>query len=1125
MKLYTTFLFAVLGVLFFLGGSEELPMKNANLKKVVLVDDEVVCTCDRETDSLVLIDFYNSMNGPNWLCGWDYENEPMDACEMFSLNDEGCVRKIDVAGSCYNGFQGSLPSNIGGLTNLDTLIIKGDFEDFEGPIPQSIGNLVNLKVLQLYGHFTGEIPATIGNLSNLKSINIWNDSLSGSVPVEFFNINSLEEYSIRCPNLNGIIPNEIGNLTELQTIYIWFTPLYDSLPSTLINCQNLKSITIQNCSVIGSLPNTIGELCNLETLRLNGNLLLGEIPSSIGDLTNLKTLSLNNNFLTGSLPNSIGALSNLNLLNLTNNSLDGIIPSEIGGLGAIDYIGLSDNNFVGTVPESIEQLNNLYNLYLSGNQFTKIPDLTTLPQLTHFHVYNNQLSFDDLLPYQNLNYQLFEQDTFTNDTVLSGEYGDELIIDLGFDEDISSNEYTWFKDGDSITTIYGENKLVINSLSPDDSGQYFCKITNDSFPSTLIYTLNSQTITVEVNTPALIADSLELVEFYYATDGPNWIINWNLEDSVNSWAGVTLNSDKRVLYLEISWENNLNGEFIDLQLPKLKKLVITNNESLTGSIIDFSGLPELYELNLRRNNLSGNLPNFSNLYHLKWLYISWNHLNGNLPGFDNCPNLQLISLIDNEFDGNIPDFQLPDLYSLDLRFNFLDSLPNFSGLPELYNFYASNNQIHGTLPNFENCPELRTLNLSNNLFSGSIPYFTSENFEGIYLSENNLSGEVPDFSSNSSLSVFEVSNNNLKGEVKLFVHEFISSVLLNGNHFTKIPNFSLVTNWSNGTNKGLKIFNNELSFDDIIPNMVAGDYGTWEYAPQDSFFNQLEIFISSGNTYIINLDIDQNITNNSYKWFKNGDSLTTLNDNFLELDDLNEISVDTFHCQVSNPQVPDLTLNSRAIIIHVCEPLETTISETLCDGESLTVNGTVYDQVRSEGTEYIDVPNEQGCDSILYVQLDFYPKSEKIVTDTISEGSTIEVAGTIYDSTGVYETILVGQAHTGCDSIIRLELTVVPQDIILGQDFPNAITPNDDGLNDRFVIPALRSQPENFLENEFLIFSRSSQVLYQSKPYNNNWDGRTTDGQELPTGTYYYIFRYKNNGSEVIKKGKILLMR
>ncbi|MFT4536982.1 MAG: gliding motility-associated-like protein, partial [Saprospiraceae bacterium] len=186
---------------------------------------------------------------------------------------------------------------------------------------------------------------------------------------------------------------------------------------------------------------------------------------------------------------------------------------------------------------------------------------------------------------------------------------------------------------------------------------------------------------------------------------------------------------------------------------------------------------------------------------------------------------------------------------------------------------------------------------------------------------------------------------------------------------------------------------------------------------------------------------------------------------------------------------------------------------------------TVYNQDTPEGTEYIDVSNEEGCDSIINVQLEFYPKSEKVIIETISQGSSIEFAGTTYDSTGIYETILVGQAYTGCDSITRLDLTVVPQDVILSQDFPNAFTPNGDGLNDQFVIPTLQSQPGNFPNNEFLIFSRGSQILYQSQPYNNDWDGKSSEGQELPTGTYYYVFRYEDNGGEVVKKGKILLMR
>lgn len=73
--------------------------------------------------------------------------------------------------------------------------------------------------------------------------------------------------------------------------------------------------------------------------------------------------------------------------------------------------------------------------------------------------------------------------------------------------------------------------------------------------------------------------------------------------------------------------------------------------------------------------------------------------------------------------------------------------------------------------------------------------------------------------------------------------------------------------------------------------------------------------------------------------------------------------------------------------------------------------------------------------------------------------------------------------------------------------FPQGISPNNDGLNDRFD---LTSYDVMSLE----VFNRNGRKVYvKSNGYTNEWFGQTSDGEELPTGTYYYIM--KNRGNEV----------
>ncbi|MEL6356434.1 MAG: gliding motility-associated C-terminal domain-containing protein, partial [Bacteroidota bacterium] len=95
-----------------------------------------------------------------------------------------------------------------------------------------------------------------------------------------------------------------------------------------------------------------------------------------------------------------------------------------------------------------------------------------------------------------------------------------------------------------------------------------------------------------------------------------------------------------------------------------------------------------------------------------------------------------------------------------------------------------------------------------------------------------------------------------------------------------------------------------------------------------------------------------------------------------------------------------------------------------------------------------------------------------------------------------------------------------------GQQPPiyNAITPNGDGLNETLIFELLNFSPEEFPNNELIIFNRWGDILFEAAPYLNDWDGRTSSGQELPEGTYYYILRLSLGEGDIIR-GDITVIR
>lgn len=99
------------------------------------------------------------------------------------------------------------------------------------------------------------------------------------------------------------------------------------------------------------------------------------------------------------------------------------------------------------------------------------------------------------------------------------------------------------------------------------------------------------------------------------------------------------------------------------------------------------------------------------------------------------------------------------------------------------------------------------------------------------------------------------------------------------------------------------------------------------------------------------------------------------------------------------------------------------INETLCLGESIEVNGTVYDQNNPSGMETFENGSAMGCDSIVNITLSYFTSAEYLLMDTLCEGSSVTVNGSIYDVANPTGTeILAGASFNGCDSTVFIDL-------------------------------------------------------------------------------------------------------
>jgi gliding motility-associated-like protein len=89
---------------------------------------------------------------------------------------------------------------------------------------------------------------------------------------------------------------------------------------------------------------------------------------------------------------------------------------------------------------------------------------------------------------------------------------------------------------------------------------------------------------------------------------------------------------------------------------------------------------------------------------------------------------------------------------------------------------------------------------------------------------------------------------------------------------------------------------------------------------------------------------------------------------------------------------------------------------------------------------------------------------------------------------------------------------------------PTIITPNNDNINETFIIPSSCFVGEGVVDVEVSIFNEWGDIVYHNTKYDNNrgWDGKY-NGADLPVGTYFYIVAIQDQSKP--KTGFVLIQR
>eukprot|EP00984_Skeletonema_dohrnii_P024486 scaffold13607_cov117-Skeletonema_dohrnii-CCMP3373.AAC.10 len=273
--------------------------------------------------------------------------------------------------------------------------------------------------------------------------------------------------------------------------------------------------------------------------------------------------------------------------------------------------------------------------------------------------------------------------------------------------------------------------------------------------------------------------SLEAI--YNETNGQNWTnkAGW-MNETVDycQWYGITCNDDEGYVTGIDLRANNLLGQFPVYTRNEFRGYPIRESWWIATKY----GLANLYNLrrlDLAKNNLTGTIE-YRPLYNLHLLThfdVSGNQLSGEVDALVSS-SLKHVDFSNNKFTSllsfkkykqSFQTLRFCDLSNNAIQNDASDLLKNIP--PNIEQFLASNNQMHGNLPaSLNSLSKLSQFDMSSNALSGSLPGFADSilSLQQLDLSNqtNGFTGSIPkDLWRFQSLKVLNLASNELEGPI------------------------------------------------------------------------------------------------------------------------------------------------------------------------------------------------------------------------------------------------------------------------------------------------------------------------------------------------------------------------
>ncbi len=175
-----------------------------------------------------------------------------------------------------------------------------------------------------------------------------------------------------------------------------------------------------------------------------------------------------------------------------------------------------------------------------------------------------------------------------------------------------------------------------------------------------------------------------------------------------------------------------------------------------------------------------------------------------------------------------------------------------------------------------------------------------------------------------------------------------------------------------------------------------------------------------------------------------------------------------------------------------------------CTGEDMVIVGVRDDLVVSVDADFQTCPNEKHT-------LTATTSEENVSYQWFLNGNVIEGATNSTLEISLEAGLMGAQTYMvvinsgGCTGEASVDITLYPVgNCVISQ----GISPNNDGYNDFLDLTFLNDRTG---VKKLQIFNRYGTQVYEQINYTNQWKGQTTDGKELPTGTYFYVIDLAGN--------------